>query len=243
MKYLVILIILSLVFYFVFRQYHRLKSFGEGEEAPGTGNEVTGGWSPDNVKTESQTFAKGPYNGRIVDINSRHYQRILLVQNTSVDYLLGMLREFGSLSASNTYDDHLVRIAQHGNWHVLVFDEKASFFYYHNLVGWLFGYEDGPNVPKNVTGYSIHKFNQQRSYLFYLDPKTASGDTAVGTLESGESFFIYFPESHHEMGNLAITADVNVSMPENKRYLSDNGMDLTVIGNLVYQEHPVRIHS
>lgn len=244
MNYLIVFALLAIVFYFVFRQYHKLQQFGSGEETLDH-SEVSGhttygsggNYQPPQPKT------KGPYDGRIIDINQRHYQRILLVKGSNLSYLTDMITEFGSLSGNTQFEEHVFRIAQKGDWHVIVFDERSSFFFYHNLVGWLYGYEDNMNVPGYLVGYAIHKFNQQRSYLFYLDPNISAGDTAIGALESGESFFIYFPDSYHENGNMAITTDVQVSMTDNKKRLSEYGFELTDIGHLDYTDHRIKIYD
>lgn len=174
-------------------------------------------------------------------IDSKKYHRYILAKSTTEDYILKMIKEFGELSANKNYKEYRFGIATKGDWKVIQLEESLSFYTYHNLVGWLTGYEEDPDTPDLSMGFAKNKTEPKEDYIFYLDPNNEMGDTQIGVFNNGDSFFIYLPEAFEEYGNLTVTSDFEVSMKENIDYISGEGIDIEDISTLKFSYHKIKM--
>ncbi|NDV83903.1 hypothetical protein [Bacteroides sp. 51] len=195
-----------------------------------------------NSTTPLQSEDLSLYSGNLYNIQSCDYTRLILTKNTTDKYLIDMITEFGELSGNEEFETHSFWLAQSEDWYVIKVGESIDFFTYHNLVGWLQGYENTQDIPEYSIGFANHKTNPMFDYIFHLDHKISSGDTEIGAFRNEDSFFIYLPEAYEEQGNLTITNDVHVSFNELLKLISENGLDLSTIDSLNFIEHRVNMN-
>ncbi|MEM7162504.1 MAG: hypothetical protein AAF487_08715 [Bacteroidota bacterium] len=181
--------------------------------------------------------------GLIKAINSKDYQRYILANKTSESYLLGMIEEFGEISGNPEYQIHSFGIAEYREWKIIKVDKSVSFFVYHNLVGWFNGYEANSDIPEYAFGYAKNRNDENQDYLFYMNPNDEFGDLQIGAFRNGESFSISLPEAFEEFGNLTIREDISVSMSEQIAFIEENGLNMTSIDSLRFEDHKIKMHE
>lgn len=174
-------------------------------------------------------------------IKSDEYQRWILVQGTTEAYLLRMISEYGALYPSGESLDYQFEVAQHNGWHALLVDQRLSFYVYHNLVCWLVGYEDSPELPKRSVGFAHSALRADDDYLFYVDPESEAGDTEVGVFRSGEGLSVYLPEAFEAQGNMITQAEPTRSFKEEEEALTRAGIELSSLAQLSATPHKVRM--
>jgi len=182
-----------------------------------------------------------PTSGILTEINSEEYNRFILTKNTTENYLLEGIKEFGELSGNTEYEIYNYSIAQYGDWKIIKLEESVSFYDYHNIVGWLTGYNENTETPELSIGFAKNKTDSLDDYLFFLDPENEFGDTQIGTFRSEKSFSIYLPDAYEKYGNLTVKNDIIVSMQENIQFISDNGLDIEKVLSLKYAEYKIKM--
>jgi len=197
-----------------------------------------------NFKTKNnQLELEKPVLGTLKEINGKEYDRLILTKNTTESYITKAIKEYGELSGNEEYEIYNFGIAQHGDWKIIKVEESLSFYVYHNLVGWLIGYEENPEIPELSIGYAKNKTDPEEDYLFFLDPENQFGDTQIGAFRNGKSFSIYLPEAYEEYGNLTIKNEINVSMKENTEFIAEKGFDTEKVLSLNYAEHKIKMNE
>lgn len=178
-----------------------------------------------------------------IEIKRNEYNRFILTKNTTESYITKGINQYGELSGNEEYKMHNFGIAQHGDWRIIKIDNSISFYDYHNLAGWLTGYEDCSDISELTFGFSKSKVDSQNDYLFFLDPHNEYGDTQVGAFRYGKPFAIYLPEAYEEYGNLTIKKGIKVSMSERINYISEQGFNISEIESLNYIEHNIKMYE
>ncbi len=233
MKYIIIGVIAIVIILILFNQ------FGGKKE-----NNVIS-QSTNSFETKDNTSEKEKSNlGTQKKIKSEDYSRYILTKSTTESYILKGIKEYGELSGNEEYKIYNFGIAaEYGDWKIIKVDSSISFYVYHNLVGWLSGYEENTAIPELSIGFSKNKTDSQEDYLFFLDPENEYGDTQIGTFRNGKSFSIYLPEAYEEYGNLTIKKEIQVSMKENVDYISEQGFNISDIESLKYTEHRIKMNE
>ena len=210
MKYLIIGVITIVILFILFNR------FGKKKED----NLISQNTNSFETKYNTTEQAK-PTLGTLKKIKSEDYNRFILTKRTTESYILKGIKEYGELSGNEEFKIYNFEIAEHRDWKIIKVDQSISFYVYHNLVGWLSGYDGNTTIPEFSIGFSKNKIDFQEDYLFYLDPENEYGDTQIGTFRNGNSFSIYLPEAYEEYGNLTIKKEIQVSMKENVDYISE----------------------
>ena len=232
MKYIIIGVIAIVIIFILFNRFG-----GEKE------NNVIS-QNTNSVETKENTPEKEkPTLGTLKKIKSEDYIRVILTKSTTESYILKGIKEYGELSGNEEYKIYSFEISEYGDWKIIKVDQSVSFYVYHNLVGWLSGYEESTAIPELSFGYSKNKTDSQEDYLFYLDPENEYGDTQIGTFRNEKSFSIYLPEAYEEYGNLTIKKEIQVSIKENLDYISEQGFNISDIESLTYTEHKIKMNE
>ncbi|HLW39820.1 MAG TPA: hypothetical protein VKX31_05475 [Brumimicrobium sp.] len=176
-----------------------------------------------------------------VEIKSNQYDRFILIKNTTESYLVKGINDYSELSGNQEYEIYNFGVAEHGDWKIIKIDPSISFYVYHNLAGWLTGYEDSSDIPEIIFGFCKSKMDSLKDFLFFLDPYNANGDTQVGAFRCGKPFAIYLPEAYEEYGNLTIKNGIKVSLNERMNYISEQGFNISEIESLNYIEHKIKM--
>ncbi len=172
-----------------------------------------------------------------VKIISKQYNRYILLNNTTDNYIVKGIKEHLELSGDNdAFKDYVFEMAKRGDWFVIKISQSDSFYVYHNLVGWLTGYEETEAIPEHTIGFSVNITDSQKDYLFFLDPHNFNGDTQIGAFRNGEAFAIYLPEAYEEHGNLTIKKGIELSFEEKVNDISNLGLDVSDIESLEFEE-------
>jgi len=232
MKYIIIGVIAIVIILILFNQFG-----GKKENNPISQN--TNSFET-KVNTAEQ---KKPTLGTLKEIKSEDYDRFILAKSTTESYILKGIKEYGGLLGNEEYKIYNFGIAEYGDWKIIKVDQPISFYVYHNLVGWLSGYEENTAIPELSIGFSKNKTDTQEDYLFFLDPENEYGDMQIGTFRNGKSFSIYLPEAYEEYGNLTIKKEIQVSMKENVDYISEQGFNISDIESLKYTEHKIKMNE
>jgi hypothetical protein len=182
-------------------------------------------------------------NTQIIEIRKEDYQRYILTKKTHSKYLLEMIKEYGELSGNGKYQEHSFWLGINKDWHILKIGNSINFYNYHNLVGWFMGYEDNIAIPELSIGFAKHKSDSQQDYVFYLDPNISAGDTEIGTFRSGNPLYIYLPEAYEEFGNLTITNNHSMTMVETLKFISENGLEISLLDSIDFVEHRIRMYE
>lgn len=177
------------------------------------------------------------------EIKSNEYDRFILTKNTTENYLIKGINDYGELSGNKEYKIYNFGITEHGDWKVIKLDQSISFYIFHNLAGWLTGYENSSDIPELTFGFSKSKMDSSQDYLFFLDPHNEHEDTQVGAFRNGKSFAIYLPEAYAEHGNLTIKKGIKVSLNERMNYISEQGFNISEIESLNFIEHNIKIYE
>jgi len=178
-----------------------------------------------------------------VEIKINQYDRFILTKNTTESYLIKGITDYGELAGNKEYETYNFGVAEHGDWKIIKIDHSISFYVYHNLAGWLTGYEDNSDIPELTFGFSKSKMNSPEDYLFFLDPHNANGDTQVGAFRNGKPFAIYLPEAYEEHGNLTIKKGIKVTLKERMDYISEQGFNISEVESLKYIEHKIKMYE
>jgi hypothetical protein len=232
MKYIIIGVIAIVIVFILFNQ------FGGKKENNVIGQNTNSFETKDNASEQEK-----PTFGTLKNIKSEDYSRFILTKSTNESYILKGIKEYGELSGNEEYKIYNFGIAEYGDWKIIKVDLSISFYVYHNLVGWLSGYEENTAIPELSIGFSKNKTDSQEDYLFFLDPENEYGDTQIGTFRNGKSFSIYLPEAYEEYGNLTISNEIQVSMKENMDYISEQGLNISDIESLKYTEHKIKMNE
>jgi len=227
MKYFIIGVIASVIVFILLKQFRRK-------------NEISTTIENRNDKANEQ---EKPIPKTIKQIKSEDYIRYILIKSTTESYILRGIKDYGELSGNEEYKIYNFGIAEQRDWKIIKVDQSLSFYIYHNLVGWLSGYEENIAIPKLSIGFSKNKINSQEDYLFYLDPKNEYGDTQIGAFRNGKSFSIYLPEAYEDYGNLTIKKEIQVSMRESMDYISEQGFNTSDIESLTYTTHKIKMNK
>ena len=178
-----------------------------------------------------------------IEIKSNLYERFILTKNTTENYVIKGINDFGGLSGNKEYHIYNFGIAKHRDWKVIRVDQSISFHVYHNLVGWLTDYEDNSETPELTFGFAKSKIDSLKDYIFFLDPFNANGDTQIGAFRYGKPFAIYLPEAYEEHGNLTIKKGIKVSLKERLNYISEQGFNISEIESFKYNEHKIKMYE
>jgi len=232
MKYIIIGVIAIVIVFILFNQ------FGGKKENNVISQNINSFETKDNASEQEK-----PILGTLKQIKNEDYSRFILVKSTTESYILKGIKEYGELSGNEEYKIYNFGISEYGDWKIIKVDLSISFYVYHNLVGWLSGYEENTAIPELSIGLSKNKTDSQEDYLFFLDPENEYGDTQIGTFRNGKSFSIYLPEAYEEYGNLTISNEIQVSMKENMDYISEQGLNISEIESLKYTEHKIKMNE
>lgn len=232
MKYIILGVIAIVITLILFNQ------FGGKKE----NNVINQGANSFETKDSSSEEEKSTH-GILKKIKSEDYRRYILTKSTTESYILKGIKEYGELSGNEEYEIHNFGIAEYEDWKIIKVDPAISFYVYHNLVGWLSGYEENTAIPELSIGFSKNETDSQEDYLFFLDPENEYGDTQIGTFRNEKSFSIYLPEAYEEYGNLTIKKEIQVSMKENVDYISEQGFNISNIESLKYTEHKIKMNE
>ncbi len=200
------------------------------------------------VPSESQSDSADEPKPRFAS-SSRHeikndqYERFILANKTTENYLLQMLSEFGELSGNDAYRLHRFDFGKTGDWYIIKVGKSIDFYTYHNLVAWFEGYEENPDTPQYSIGFSQCNGDSELDYVFYLDSSISTGDTEIGVFRNGDNLSIYVPESYEPNGNLRVTNETDITMAETVQFLLDNGLDILTIGSLEFEEHEIKMND
>jgi len=223
MEYLIIvIIIISFILYNQFRNTKKIINFD----------------SKNNLSKNEKKISK-----TIQKIKKEQYNRYILTKNTTENYILKMIKEYGELSGNIQFNIYNFDIAEYGEWIIIRIDENISFYVYHNLVDWLNGYEENPEMPKLSFGFAKNKTYTEKDYLFFLDPKNEYGDTQIGAFRNEKSFSIYLPEAYEIYGNLTINNEIKVSMKNKIKYIYEQGLNISDIDTLKYKEFKIKMNE
>jgi len=232
MKYIIIGVIAIVIILFLFNRFGRKK---ETNLISQNTNSVE---TKENISEQEK-----PTLGTLKKIKSEDYNRFILTKSTTESYILKGIKEYGELSGNEEYKIYNFGIAEYGDWKIIKVEQSVSFYVYHNLVGWLSGYEENTAIPELSIGFSKNKTDSQEDYLFYLDPENEYGDTQIGTFRNGKSFSVYLPEAYEEYGNLTIKNEIHISMKENMDYISEQGFNISDIDSMKYTEHKIKMNE
>ena len=175
-------------------------------------------------------------NSILVEIESKQYDRFILIKNVIDNYLIKGVQEYSALSDYEGLTDQNIKVATYGDWTILKIDPIPSFYDYHNLACWLSGFDESLESPELTIGYSKNTIKSEKDYLFFLDPHNAYGDTQVGAFRSEQTFAIYLPEAYELHGNLTIKKGIKVSFSNKMRSISAKGLDISSIESLNFEE-------
>lgn len=175
-----------------------------------------------NMETgEEEIYIRSNEMG-IYPISLIEYEKLILVQGVSIEYLKEKTIEYGTICAGRMVP-HRIRMAEISgtNWCLVSCQEEMNFYNYHNLMSWFCGTDNQEKPTHNI----CVAMNTDARYSYYAvieDPHY--GDTLIGRFQNGESFSIYLPgaciaggnakECHHSLG------EKNIS-----RYLKSCGFD------------------
>lgn len=176
-------------------------------------------------------------------IHSEKYDRFILTKNTTEEYILSMIKEFGEISGNEEYQIHSFGIAKFGDWILIKIGPSVSFYEYHNLIVWLLGYEEIPEIPELSIGFAKSKTDIGQNYICHVDAENEHGDTMIGAFHNGKSFSIYLPEAYEEHGNLTISDNVKSSMEENIDSISKEGFNISKLMSVTYIEHKIKMNQ
>lgn len=232
MKYIIIGVIAIVIIFILFNQFR-------GKKENNVFSQNINSFDTKNNTSEQEKLTLGT----LKKMTSEDYSRFILTKSTTEDYILKGIKEYGELSGNEEYKIYNFGIAEYGDWKIIKIDQSISFYVYHNLVGWLSGYDENTAIPELSIGFSNNETDSQEDYLFFLDPENEYGDTQIGTFRNGKSFSIYLPEAYEEYGNLTIKKEIPVSMEENVDYISEQGFDISDIESLKYNEHKIKMNE
>lgn len=173
------------------------------------------------------------------DIHPQEYHRYLLAKHTTAEYLLRMIREQGELPGTTETELHRFRMATLGDWFILEVDSTLSFYNYHNLSTWFYGYEEDPDIPELSLGYVTHRTDQQKDFIFYTDPGNPNGDTQIGSFRDNQFFFVRLPDAFLPYGNLTILTDYESNWEEIMAFVQEEELDLGRIESLTWEEYEI----
>lgn len=185
-------------------------------------------------------YHKDEKNDFVKPIDSKTYERFILLKDTNPGYIIRMIEEFGQLSGNEEYVYYDFGIAKEKNWYVVKLGTDVDFYTYHNLIGWLEGYEEVDGSPELSCGFA--KSEVEENYVAFRDSENEYGDTLVGGFENGKSFFIYLPEAYKEKGNLTITENIDVSMKDEIKYFKEEGLDIKRLESLNFEKHSIKFN-
>jgi len=183
------------------------------------------------------------YSGKLYEIQTNEYSRMIFAKSTTEKYLIEMISEFGEISGNEEFQLHSFWFAKLGDWHIIRVGETINFWTYHNLVGWFHGYGENPTPPEYSIGFAHNKIDSAFDYIFYLDPNNINGDMGIGAFRNGKSFFISLPEAFEECGNLTITEDFNLPWNEIVDFILQNGLDISKINLLNFVEYKIKMNE
>lgn len=178
----------------------------------------------------------------IINIYSKDYVRYIFTKNTTENYILKMIEEYGELNGEEDAKLYDFGISTYGDWKIIQVDKNLSFYAYHNLVGWFFGYEENPEIPEFSIGFAKNIENVNYDYIFHLDPENERGDTGIGVFDNGKSFFIYLPDAYEENGNLTVTDKIKLSKTEKIEFISNEGLEISKINDLNFSIHKIKMY-
>ena len=183
-----------------------------------------------------------PYSGKLEKVDSKNYDRYILTKTTTDSFIISMLKEYGEIMTveDDKYKTYNFGIANYENWKIIKVDSTLNFYSYHNIVGWLSGYDENPEIPEYSIGFAKNIHNAEKNYIFYRDPNWYD-DTQIGVFYSNKSFYIYLPSAYEEYGNLMITKDFKISVNETIDFAKRQGIDISKIESLKYFEHKIKM--
>jgi len=162
------------------------------------------------------------------------YDRMILLKNTTEEYLVSRITEFGAQYWSTHSLMHNFRIGRSGNWLVIKVADSVSFYSYHQLVAWL-------SENEYAMGFAHNKTDPTCDYIFYLDAARPFRDAAIGVFRNGTSFFIYLPEANNVLGNLTLTSAFKLSWNDASGMLLSGGYDTSRTDMLGYTDYAIRM--
>ena len=163
------------------------------------------------------------------------YDRMIMVKNSSEEFLVRRITEYGALHWAMNAQMHGFRIAKSGDWFVIRVADSVSFYSYHQLVGWLSSNE-------YAIGLADHKTDPTCDYLFNLDPSRPFRDTEIGVFRNGVAFFIFLPEANQMYGNMTLTGAIKLSWDGVVGNIYSNGHDIARNDFLVYNDYSIRMN-
>jgi len=163
------------------------------------------------------------------------YDRMILLKNTTEEYLVSRITEFGAQYWAVHAMMHNFKIGRSGEWFVIKVADSVSFYSYHHLVAWLSGTEF-------AMGFAHNKMDPACDYIFYLDGNRPFRDSAIGVFRNGTSFFIFLPEANNNvLGNLTLTGAFQLSWNDVSGMLFSGGYDTSRTDMLGYTDYTIRM--
>lgn len=180
--------------------------------------------------------------GTLVEIQSSDYNRYILTKNTSKDYLLQKVKEFGEFTSTDNNSEQNIYLSNYGEWWILKVGKMVDFYAYHNLLRWLHDNKTIDDFSIFSIGFAKHETNSEQDYIFYLDSSVPVADTAIGAFKNGNAFYIDLPDAGGMNGFVIVTEELKISFDDYiQETIINEGLDIVKIDSLNYTEHKIKM--
>lgn len=197
-----------------------------------------------NISDQVEAMEYGNnYGGELIPINTAEYSRYLLAENTSKEYVLSSITEYGELSGGTDFTEFDFGIFEYSEWILVKIPDNFGFYQFHNLVGWLLGYDQEAKLPSMTYGIAAHNSDSTKNYFVELDQNTPEGDVVVGAFQNGNSYYVYLPEAYEENGNMKITNQINYDYNAVKNKFSELSLPFDSFDSRSYESHLVKYYE
>lgn len=170
-------------------------------------------------------------------------QKYLILENTSLDYILKMIKQYGGLLGDTTNQaEYNFKIGQINQWFVIESDSSLGSYEYYNLQSWFYGFEENTETPSFTMGFYKGNKTDNKSYFFYTDLEKTASDVAVGVYSTNENFTIYLPEGYEEHA-LKINKEKALNFSEIKNELKNNGLDIAKLKEIEFKNYKIKINK
>ncbi|MDD6793995.1 MAG: DUF2185 domain-containing protein [Clostridiaceae bacterium] len=135
---------------------------------------------------------------KLCPINFSEYLKYIVVKNTSEDYVLSYMKEFGELTLGDKkiYEFiYYILNRNDNNFIIIKCPENMDFYNFHNLAEWFYGCgEDKNNEPDLSCNICFNKVDKDKNYYAVVRDDEWK-DTIEGIFNNGTRFSIYLPEA------------------------------------------------
>jgi hypothetical protein len=183
------------------------------------------------------------YGGELFTIESDAYQRFILAENTTYEYMLSATSEYCALASEDNFTEHYFGFTKHKEWVIVLIPKSISFYTYHNLIGWFWGYGQDAPIPTEVYGVALHESDSLLNYYAELDQSSMYGDELIGGFQNGDCHHINTPEAFEEGGNIKLTAEVTCNYTEIKSLFKEMEYDLNRLPSRDYKLEKIELYE